>query len=302
MKVFVTGANGYIGFAVASRLAAKGHQVMGLVRSSEKARKIAAAEILPIAGDMNHPESYCDAARACELLIHCAADMAHDFHALDRKTVNYLIQIARESSLRRRLIYTSGVWLYGDTGNKVVTENNLVNPPRQALQRQETENIVLNANNHQLATISIRPGCVYGGSGSLTAGWFESAVNKGQAHIVGDGHFRWAMVHIEDLAELYVRASESYLSGEIFNGTDRSRFTVEECAQAANRAAGKPDHIHKISREEAEKTMGDLATCLMLNQHVDSSKAARFLNWQPRHGGFVDGVEQYFHAWQALND
>jgi nucleoside-diphosphate-sugar epimerase len=302
MKVFVTGANGYIGFAVASRFAAKGHQVKGLVRTAEKAKKIARAEILPVIGDMSHPESYGDAARTCELLVHCAADLTQDFHALDRKTVNYLIQIAHESNLSRRLIYTSGVWLYGDTGNDVVTENSPLNPTRLVLPRQETENIVLNANSRELTTIRIRPGCVYGGSGGLTASWFDSAMKKGQAHIIGDGHFRWAMVHVEDLADLYVRAGEAYGSGEVFNATDRSRFTIEECAKAANRVTGKPNAIQKISIEEARKSMGDFADCLTLNQHVDSSKAVRLLNWRPRHAGFVDGVSSYFNAWQAHND
>jgi nucleoside-diphosphate-sugar epimerase len=227
--------------------------------------------------------------------------MTHDFHGLDRKTVNTLIEIARESGLRRSMIYTSGVWLYGNTQDDCVTERSALNPPRLVLPRQETESMVLSANNHQLSTISIRPGCVYGGSGGLTAGWFESSVKEGQAQIVGDGHFRWAMVHVEDLADLYVRAGESYLSGEIFNATDRSRFSLLKCAQAANRAAGNSGNIQTISVEDAAKTMGDFAECLTLNQHVDSSKAARLLNWQPRHGGFVDGVSRYFNAWQALH-
>lgn len=302
MKVFVTGATGYIGFAVAAKFAARGHQVMGLVRSAEKEKRVSCAEILPVIGSMNDPESYTQAAQACELFIHCAADLGHEFHALDRKTVNHLIQIAQESTLQRGFIYTSGVWLYGDTKNNVVTERSALNPTRLVLPRQETENRVLNASSSQLSTISIRPGCVYGGKGGLTAAWFDSAIKNGQAQIVGDGHFRWAMVHVEDLADLYVRAGESYLSGEIFNATDRSRFTVLECAQAANRASNRAEKVQTVSIEDAAKTMGDFAECLTLNQHVDSNKATHLLNWQPKHGGFVDGAPRYFVAWQASNN
>lgn len=302
MKIFVTGANGYIGFAVASRLAARGHHVMGLVRSAEKARRVACAEIIPVIGSMNDPESYTQATQSCELFIHCAAEMSAEFHALDRKTVNQLIHIAHQSTLQRSFIYTSGVWLYGNTKNNVVTERSALNPMQLVLPRQETESIVMNANSAQLSTISIRPGCVYGGRGGLTATWFDSAIKNGQAQIVGDGHFRWAMVHVEDLADLYVRAAESYLSGEIFNATDRSRFSILKCAQAASRAAGKSSNLQTILLEDAAKTMGDFAECLTLDQHVDSSKAANLLNWQPRHGGFVDGVERYFTAWQASNN
>ena len=130
MKIFVTGANGYIGFAVASRFAARGHHVMGLVRSAEKARIVACAEITPVIGSMNEPESYTQAAQACELFIHCAADMSNEFHLLDRKTIKHLIQIAQQSNLRRSLIYTSGIWLYGNTKNNVVTERSALNPMR----------------------------------------------------------------------------------------------------------------------------------------------------------------------------
>ncbi len=302
MKIFITGATGYIGFAVATAFAAKGHQVFGLVRSEEKAKKVAAAEVQPVIGSMNDPHSYTTVARSCQLLIHCAAEMSEQFHLLDRKTIETLIKMAAESELSRSIIYTSGVWLYGNTANTLVDEASQLHPTTLVMPREETEKIVLNANSGKLATLIIRPGCVYGGTGGLTATWFESASKEGSAHIVGDGNFRWSMVHVQDLADLYVRAGESYLAGEIFNATDRSRFTVLECAQAANQAAGGNGKIHMTSQSEAAKTMGAFAECLTLNQHIDSSKATQLLGWQPRHGGFVDGVDRYFTAWKSVNN
>jgi nucleoside-diphosphate-sugar epimerase len=301
MKVFVTGATGYIGFAVASAFAAKGHHVVGLARSAEKAKLLAAAEIQPVIGNMNDPSSYTDAARSCELFIHCAAEMSEEFHMLDRKTANHFMDIARTSPSKHSLIYTSGVWLYGQTKGACVTERSALNPARLVLPRQETEKLVLNANNEQLSTMIIRPGCVYGKSGSLTASWFESAVQHGKTQIVGDGHFHWSMVHIEDLADLYVRVGESYLHGEIFNATDGSRLTVLDCAKAVNRVVNGNEAVDIIALEQAAKTMGDFAECLTLDQHVDSSKANRLLNWQPRHRRFIDGVSRYFDAWKAIN-
>lgn len=300
MKIFITGATGYIGFAVASNFAAKGHEVFGLVRSKEKSKKIAAAEIQPVIGTMNDPDSYSQAARSCQLFIHCAAEMSEQFHVLDRKTIETLLKIAAESELPRRIIYTSGVWLYGNTANTLVNEASDLNPPTLVIPRKETEKIVLNANRNKVGTLIIRPGCVYGETGGLTATWFDTANKYDSAHIIGDGHFRWAMVHVQDLADLYVRAGESYLTGEIFNATDRSRFTVLECAQAASHAAGKNGKVSAMPINEAAKTMGAFAECLTLNQHVDSSKATHLLNWQPRQGGFVDGIDRYFTAWKSL--
>jgi len=301
MKIFITGVTGYIGLAVASRLAARGHHVIGLVRSTEKAKIVSAVEIQPVIGTMNDPETYTEAAQQCDLLIHCAAEWSPTFHELDRKTTQHLIQIAQQSGLRRRLIYTSGVCLYGNTGNQRVNESSSLDPLPYVRPRQDTEKMVLHANDRQLSSLIIRPGCVYGGSGSLTATWFDTAYKNGQAEIIGDGHYRWAMVHIEDLADLYVRAAESYLGGEIFNATDHSRFTILECAEAASRVAGKNGQVKKIPKEEASKTLGDLAECLTLDQHIDSSKAMYLLNWHPHHTGFVDGATRYFDAWKALN-
>ncbi len=302
MRIFVTGASGYIGFAVSSALAAAGHHVLGLVRSKEKGKQIAAAEVQPVPGSMSDPSSYTEAARSCQILFHCAAESSERFHDLDRLTMETLVNIAGETSHRRMIVYTSGVWLYGNTGQHMVDETSNLNPMAHVARRAETEEFVLQANKGNVSTLIIRPGCVYGGRGSLTAMWFESAVKEGAAQIVGYGDFRWAMVHLQDLANLCVRAAESSYGGEIFNATDRSRFTVLECAEAASRAAGKEGKVQIIPLTEARKTMGNLADCLTLNQHVDSSKAVRMLGWQPRHGGFVDGVAHYFAAWNAINE
>ena len=107
------------------------------------------------------------------------------------------------------------------------------------------------------------------------------------------------MVHADDLADAYVRAAESGLTSEIFNVTDRSRFTALEMATAAARAAGFRGDVRPTPLEEARKTMGDFAEALALSQHVDARKTVRLLGWQPRHGGFLDDVDLYYHAWKA---
>lgn len=178
-------------------------------------------------------------------------------------------------------------------------ESTPVNPPGMVKARVETERLALAASGDRLRCIVIRPGCVYGGAGSLTGLWFESAEKDGAAQIVGDGNFRWSMVHIADLAEGYRLAAESAAGGEVFNLSDHSRFTVLECAEAASTAATGAAKVKSVSVDDAAKTLGAMAECLTLDQHVDSSKAARLLGWQPRHGGFVDDVARYYQSWKA---
>ena len=296
MKIFVTGATGYIGGAVAVALRRAGHDVRGLVRSPEKAARLRRDEIEPVVGDMTRPGSYHEALDECSVLVHAAVDYGAGVVEPDRAVIDTLLAAGARGSRPKTVLYTSGVWVYGDTRERLVDETAPPAPARMVAWRPEHERLVLE--NPGVRGLVIRPGCVYGLAGSLTARWFESA-DSGQAEVVGGGANRWAMVHVHDLADVYVRLAESGYAGEVFNVTDRSRSTVREMAEAAARAAGHPGAVRLVSVENAAETMGDLASCLALDQHVDSRKAVSRLGWQPRHGGFVDGVDTYYAAWKV---
>src|SRR5687768_10635775 len=122
MRIFITGATGYIGSAVAEAFARRGHLVWALVRSREKARALEAKEIVPVLGDMRDPGSFAAPAREAEVLVHCAAEYSADYQALDGQTVHAFLDAANRSRGAKTLIYTSGVWLYGDTGARTVDE------------------------------------------------------------------------------------------------------------------------------------------------------------------------------------
>jgi nucleoside-diphosphate-sugar epimerase len=296
MRIFVTGATGFIGGAVAVALRRAGHDVRGLVRSPEKAARLRRYEIEPVVGDMTHPGSYHEALDECAVLVHAAADHAAGVVDPDRAVIDTFLAAGGRGARPKTIIYTSGVWIYGDTGGRLVDETTPLAPVPMVSWRPEHERLVLESPG--VRGNVVRPGCVYGLAGSLTARWFETA-EGGEAEVVGDGANRWAMVHVHDLADAYVRLAESGCAGEIFNVTDRSRATVREMAEAAARAAGRPDAVRLVPLEEAARTLGDLATSLVLDQHVDSRKAVSRLGWQPRHGGFVDGAETYYAAWRV---
>jgi len=293
MQVFVTGATGYIGFAVSSALRRNGHRVWGLARNETKAARLARHEIDPVSGDLADPKTYADVAAHCSVLIHTAFDYSQGGVAKNKLTIETLLDAGRRGAQHKTVIFTSGAWVYGDTGDQMVDETTPLNPIKLVAWRPAHEQLVLQASG--VRGLVIRAGCVYGGAGGLTAPWFA----KPGGGVVGDGRNRWTMVHVDDLADAYVRAAESGLGGEIFNVTDRSRFTVVELATAAARAAGYKGEIPLLPLAEAKKTMGDFADALALNQHVDSGKAVRLLGWQPRHAGFLDEVEVLYRAWKA---
>lgn len=300
MNVFITGATGFIGSAVSAACARAGHRVFGLTRSKEKAPLLAAREIEPVVGSIDAPAGWLHVARHSSAIVHCAAEYGARYLELDRQVAETLCTLTGRGGQARTFVYTSGVWVYGDTRGECVDEASDLRSPALVRPRAVTEQAVLAANGAHLHTLVIRPGCVYGGSGSLTGQWFHTATTERQARFVGPGTQRWAMIHLEDLADLYVRALESGRGGEVFNATDRSRSTVRECAEAASRASGAEGKVATTTAAEAAREFGPMAECLALDQHVDSSKAVRLLGWQPRHAGFVDGVERYHAAWSAL--
>jgi len=120
--------------------------------------------------------------------------------------------------------------------------------------------------------------------------------------VVGDGRNRVPMVHVDDLADAYVRVATSGLAAEIFNVNDQSRFTVLEMATAAARAAGYQGEVRPTPLVEARKTLGDFADALALSQHIDARKVVRLLGWHPSHEGFLDEADVHYRAWKAYRD
>jgi nucleoside-diphosphate-sugar epimerase len=301
MRVFVTGASGYVGGAVAAALARAGHEVSGLARSQAVARRFPAVEVSPVIGDMSDPDGLRAAARDVDAIVHCAAEWSPRCHELDRLATSALLEEAASSGRPRLFVYTSGVWLYGDTGSRAVDEESPLRPPESVAPRIAVEEMVRAANRGRLRTLTLRPGCLYGGRGGLTAAWFESAVRHGAARIVGAGGNRWAMVHVDDVAAAYVSAVESSLAGDVLNLSEPSGATVRQCAAAASRAAGRDGTVITLSAEEATAAFGQTAVPLAFSQVVDGGRAGRLLGWGPRHAGFVAEAARCFAAWQAAS-
>ncbi|MGA7990751.1 MAG: NAD-dependent epimerase/dehydratase family protein [Thermoanaerobaculia bacterium] len=295
MRIFVTGATGHVGLRVATALRRRGHSVLGLTRTDTGATRLARHEIHAVQGTLQDPATW-KGAESCSVLVHAAADYATDTFALDRSAVGSLLSLAGRGAGIKTVVYTSGVWVYGPTSDTLVDETSPLAPLPMGLPRVETEKAVLTTLG--VKGLVLRPGCVYGYGGGLTAPWFAGAV-AGKLDVVGDGSNRWATVHADDLAEAYALAIESGLAGEIFNVTDRSRAPLRRLVIAAAKAAGFKGEIRWIPVEEARQTMGDFASALAFDQHVDARKAVARLGWQPSHGGFEDEVATYYESWKA---
>lgn len=297
MDVFVTGATGYVGGAAARALRRAGHRVFGLARSEVRARLLEAHEVIPVVGDLADPTTYSSVAARCAVVIHAAFDNKSRGVPKDRAAVEGLLEATRRGAQTRTFIYTSGVWVHGDTRGALVDETSPLDPLPLVTWRPPHESLVLDAEG--VRGIVIRPGCVYGGPGGMTGSWFGSAADGIPPEVVGDGANHWALVHVDDLGEAYRLTAESGLAREVFDVVERTTETVREMAAAAARAAGLGGEVRSLPLIDARKSLGPFADALAADQRVDGGKAERLLGWRPRHRGFVAEADVFYAAWRA---
>jgi nucleoside-diphosphate-sugar epimerase len=298
MKVFVTGGTGYIGSVVATRLKKAGHDVSALVRSKEKGAALQAAGIKLVVGDLASPAGYAATAYGAQAIVQLAQDHGPAGVELDKKAIGTARELLR-GSVGGTFIYTSGIWVIGDTGGELVDEKRALNPAQAVAWRPAHEQAALELAKDGIRAVVVRPGIVYGGAGGgIPAMLFGTASKHGSAQMIGEGANHWPLVHRDDLAELYVRLVERAPAGSIFHATDASTRTVREIAEAASKAAGKGE-VTVLPLEKARGQMGPLADALALDQKVSSEKARTELDWRPRHEDFVAEAEKLFAEWHA---
>jgi nucleoside-diphosphate-sugar epimerase len=287
MKVFLTGATGYIGSAVAEHLRAAGHHLTGLARSDAAAAKLTAAGIEPVRGDFADPQSVGRAARTAEGVISMAT--TYD-PKIDGPAVDAMLDALAGSN--KPFIYTSGIWSHGDTGGKVVDETSPPRPAALVQWRQAVEERVLQAAKRGIRTVVIRPAIVYGRAAGIPAGFVESARKAGAAQHVGAGENRWPFVHVDDLADLYRLALEKAPAGTLLLGVSGPSHPVREVAAAASRGAGAGGKTVAWPLEDAKGKLGAYADALVLDQQASGKRAQELLGWRPHRLDVLEDLER----------
>ncbi len=298
MKVFITGATGYVGGAVAREFLRAGHQVGGLARSAETAARLERLGIGAVRGSMQHPAAWKDLIGGFDAFVHAAVDYAADIPAVDGATLDALIEAARAGGEARCLIFTSGVWVLGETGDRPAAEDASTQRALPMVAwRPAHERRALEAASRGLATAVVRPGLVYGGRAGLLAPLFASAEQEGASVYIGAGDNRWSLVHRDDLGALYRLIAESRARG-IFHGVDGASLPVVEVARAASRAAGRGGKTRSQPVGEARRGLGPVADALLLDQVVAAPRS-RALGWAPRYVSFEEGAPAAYREWKG---
>jgi len=293
MRIFVTGGSGFIGEEVCLALRRAGHDVVALVRSSEKAALLLENEIECVIGDLLKPDTFLSAAISAQVLIHTAADYGN-YGAVDKSTLSTLITASTKSKKKKMLIFTSGVLVYPHTPDRVLEEEDDTQSKGWLVsERTVFEQEVIKSD--AVYGVVLRPAFVFGKKSSHFTQFFEQA-KKGKVVVAGSKDIGWSEIHIDDLADGYVKIAEAsplVVSGQIFNFADSSRYTNGQIAHKFSRVAGFTGAIEsdeKLAREFSNKTV-----------YVESLKAQRLLGWRPKHRLLLDQVETLYRTWLVKN-
>ncbi len=279
MKVFLTGATGYIGSSVAERLQQSGHIVLGLARNAAAAEKLTAKGMVPQMGGLLDRAALTAAASAADAVIHAASTNDAGAPVADRVAIEALLEVLRGSS--KPLIYTSGVWVLGNTGDYLGDEDTPLDPLPMVAWRVPVELLVLASAAERVCSAVIRPAIVHGRAGGIPAMMLASAKAHGAVQYVGDGSQRWPAVHIDDLADLYLRILTGAGAGTLWHAAHGPSTTAREIAVAVSQVAGFGGKADPWPLEEARRQLGSFADALALDQQVSGKRAERLLGWRP---------------------
>ena len=306
MRVFLTGATGYIGAAVLDALVRGGHDVTALVRDNEKAARIAARGGHPVIANLAEPKSFRGAAEAQDGYVHAAFDYASGRGpAIEQAALETIIAAAKRprtagsTAARRFVIYTSGSWILGKAPEPIA-EDAPINPIAMASFRPAHEQLVLGAATGDLRTVVVRPGAVYGGGSGIVGDLFKSATN-GLVRVVGDGNNHWPLVYDRDLADLYAKLAANHDASGIYHANDEGDERVNDIVSAiAPYLPVRPDVRH-VPIEEARSKMGPYADALALDQILRCPRA-RALGWTPTLHSVAGNAARLLEEWRAARD
>ena len=306
MRIFLTGATGYVGAAVLDALLRGGHTITALVRDSEKAERVAARGAHPVIGNLADVESFRGAAEAQDGYVHTALEsVSGRGPAIEKLAVDTLLASAKRprtagaSADKRFVIFTSGLWVLGKAPDPIA-EDAPPNPIAMAAHRPEHERIVLEAATDRLRTMVVRPGAVYGGGSGVVGDIFKSATN-GLVRVVGDGSNRWPLVYDRDLADLYAKLAVNQDASGIYHANDEGDERVNDIVSAISPYLPVRPDVRHVPIEEARTKMGPYADALALDQVVRSPRA-RALGWAPTLHSVSGNAARLLAEWRASRD
>jgi nucleoside-diphosphate-sugar epimerase len=293
VKIFITGASGYIGGSVATKLIEQGHSIVGLVRAQDKAAQLQARGITPVLGTLADFPIIVQAAREADAVINTAS-------ADDSFSAEAIIQGLAGSG--KPFIHTSGTSVVsdraaGEYSDAVFNEDSPFDPLPERLMRVAIDRTVLAAARRGVRSIVIRPSLIYGRGHGLNPNsiqiphLIELAKKHGVARHVGRGLNVWSHVHIDDVVALYLLTLKDAPASSLFYA-ENGEAAWKTLAAAIGRLLGFGGETKDWPIEEAVREWGPGAiTSYGSNSRVSALKARKMLGWAPKGPPLLEDVE-----------
>ena len=297
MKVFITGATGYIGGSLAHRLLAEGHQVTGLVRSEARAEQARARGIAPLLGTLDDGEVLAGAARAADAVI----DAASADHPASAGALLTALEGSGKVFLRTSGTSIVGTRAGGERVEDVFDEDTPFTPSPVRVGRVALDRKVRAAGD--LRAVVIAPSLIYGrGHGvnpdSIQVPWLIALARKqGVPKHIGAGANVWSNVHIDDLVDLYLLALDRAPAGAFYFAENGENDMREVCA-AIGRMLGQDGRTESMTLAEAAAEWGEgpAHDTMGSNSRVRGRRARAELGWAPRAPSLLEEIERGCYA------
>ncbi len=295
MRVFLTGATGFIGSALIPELIGAGHQVLGLTRSEEGARSLLAAGAEAHRGDLEDLDSLRRGAAMSDGVIHCGFN--HDFSKFmesceqDRRVIEALGAALGGSD--RPLLITSGTGMGSGAPGQPATEDNFDRSHPNPRIASEEAGIVVADRGVNVSVVRL-PQVHNTVKQGLITPIIEITREKGISAYVGDGRNRWPAAHVSDVARLYRLALEKGQAGSRYNAVGEEGVPAKDIADVIGRGLQVP--VVSLSPEEAPAHFGWLGLFVALDMPASSALTQERLGWQPTGPGLLADLEQMQYA------
>ncbi|GAB3993657.1 SDR family oxidoreductase [Spirosoma daeguense] len=287
MRVFVTGASGFIGSAIVQELLRAGHQVVGLARSDASAKALAEAGADVLKGNLDDLDSLKKGASDADGVIHAA--FIHDFSnyvaaaETDKRAIEAIGSVLKGST--RPLIVTGGILGLRTDGIPATEDDAAPGFPRAS---ESTAFMLAEAGVHA-SVIRLSPSVHDAGDQGFVPFIINTARQKGVSAYVGNGSNRWPAVHRIDAARLYRLALEKGGIGVRYNGVADEGIPVREIAEVIGQHLNIP--VVSITPEEASSHFDWMGRFITFDSPASNIKTKEALGWQPTHPGLIEDLK-----------